>query len=60
MHTSEKSEPARDARGLKTVSLIIAEGARSELARSTEGLTFVLNAHRFPALSSSEWIRGTE
>jgi hypothetical protein len=59
MHISEKSEPARAAEERKIVSPLIAGDARYELARSTVGSIFVLNAYRFPAPSSSEWIRGT-
>jgi hypothetical protein len=60
MHISEKSERAQAAEDPKMVSPIIAEGARSEIARSTERLIFVLNANRFPAPWSSEWIRDIE
>jgi hypothetical protein len=59
MHISEKSEPAWDAADQRIVSLVIAGGARYEIARSAARSIFVPNAHRFPVPSSNESIKGT-
>lgn len=60
MHISEKNELAPGAEGQKIVNLLIAGGARYEIARSLAGLIFVLNAHRFPVPSSNTSTRDTE